>query len=125
MPVSQQEHQSLLEKEIRLAINRSQAQEQKASDIWVRKNNNSSRSNYQHSVPSSALKKQQQGKKSVDSRRRGKSQMTKYAEKTQLTNTSTMMNEPDTPISIRKGSAGVLSPVFNSLVNAQMVYSGS
>jgi hypothetical protein len=36
-----------LEKEIRLAINRSQAQESKASDIWTRKNNNSSRSNYQ------------------------------------------------------------------------------
>lgn len=50
--------------------------------------------------------------------------MSKYHEK-QLTNASTMINDPDTPINIRKGSAGVLSPVFNSLVNAQMVYSGS
>lgn len=35
------------------------------------------------------------------------------------------MQEADTPLHLRKGSAGVLSPVFNSLINAQIVYSGS
>ena len=46
-PVSHQEHHSLLEKEIRLAMNKSQANDSKASDSWMRKNNNSTRSFYQ------------------------------------------------------------------------------
>lgn len=52
MPVSQLEHQSLLEKEIRMVINKS-----RDSDVFIRKNNNSSRSNYQSSVKKQMQKK--------------------------------------------------------------------
>lgn len=71
-------------------MNRSQAQESKASDIWVRKNNNSSRSNYQQhqqqSNNSSGIKRTSGTSKKVEAtRRRGKSQMSKYTEKHTLT----------------------------------------
>jgi hypothetical protein len=45
MPVSQLEHQSLLEKEIRMVINKSRDQE-----VFIRKNNRSSGQNFQSSV---------------------------------------------------------------------------
>ena len=51
--------------------------------------------------------------------------MSKYAEKNGFTTDANQLNDSGTPVHFRKGSAGVLSPVFNSLVNAQIVYSGS
>lgn len=44
--------------------------------------------------------------------------MSKYSEKPGLVTDQSNIYDSGTPVHFRKGSAGVLSPVFNSLVTA-------